>query len=148
MVVLLLSVLIGCGQETVVQETVMNEPYVLIQTEEGDVRIKVEIADEQKEWEQGLMERTKLDDLTGMLFIFPDERKRRFWMKNTYIPLDILFIDTDGKVLNIEKATPCNSEVNCPLYKSAAAAKYVLEVEAGLCEKYRITPGVIIKLFI
>src|SRR6056297_767591 len=70
-------------------------------------KINVEIADSDKERQKGLMNRTSLCNKCGMLFIFDDERKHSFWMKNTLIPLDIIFINSKLKVVDIFHAQPC-----------------------------------------
>src|SRR6266705_5203910 len=71
-------------------------------------RFTVEVANTPETWEHGLMERAALAPNAGMLFVFPDVAPRTFWMMNTLIPLDMLFIDTDHRVINIqENAMPC-----------------------------------------
>ena len=77
-------------------------------------RFTVEIADEPGEWRRGLMERPVLAPDAGMLFIFPKAAPRTFWMMNTLIRLDILFIDTNGRILNIhENVAPCQPPGRC-----------------------------------
>jgi len=95
--------------------------------------LKVEISREYEELLTGLMNRPSLDNIDGMLFIFPAEQEQSFWMKNTFIPLDIIFFDAGGKFLNVHKnAAPCiDEESNCPLYPSNGKTKYVLETNAG-----------------
>lgn len=93
--------------------------------------ISVEIADDQEERQTGLMFRQELSDNAGMFFIFPEEKELSFWMKNTFIPLDIIFLDKDLKILNIDKAEPCQQDP-CELYKSDGAAQYVLEINQRL----------------
>jgi uncharacterized membrane protein (UPF0127 family) len=103
--------------------------------------IFVEIADSPNERAKGLMFREKLDEDKGMLFIFENEDHRSFWMKNTYIPLDILWIDSKEKIVHIEKEVPpCETE-KCPPYTSDAKAKYVLEVNSGWAEKNNVKIG-------
>ncbi|UJF24185.1 DUF192 domain-containing protein [Suttonella sp. R2A3] len=83
---------------------------------------------------KGLMYRVWLPPYSGMLFVFPEARPRTFWMKNTWVPLDIRFYDADGRLLaHYPYATPCLKEP-CPLYKSYTEAQYVLETRA----KYRL----------
>jgi len=95
-------------------------------------RFTVEIADTPETWEHGLMERTSLAPDAGMLFIFLDVAPRTFWMMNTLIPLDMLFIDANHRVINIqENALPCAAPRRCPTYHSTAPAKYVLEIPGG-----------------
>ena len=102
--------------------------------------INVEIADSSEEQRIGLMNRTTLSQDHGMLFIFPDEQQRYFWMKNTLIPLDIIFIDSNLNIINVHTAEPCTQEP-CLIYDSTKPAKYVLEVNAGYAEKHGIKPG-------
>ncbi|MDJ0625743.1 MAG: DUF192 domain-containing protein [Candidatus Caenarcaniphilales bacterium] len=100
---------------------------------------KLEIADSLKEIQIGLMNRKSLCSDCGMLFILPIEGKTAFWMKNTYIPLDILFISKNGEVITIhENAQPLN-ELN--RYWPKRNAKYVLEVNAGYSQKHNINEG-------
>ena len=101
-------------------------------SQEEIARFTVEVADTPEIWEHGLMERTSLAPNAGMLFIFPDVAPRTFWMMNTLIPLDMLFIDAGRRVINIqENALPCAAPRRCPTYSSTAPAKYVLEIPGG-----------------
>jgi uncharacterized protein len=99
------------------------------------VTIEIEVADKQDKITQGLMWRRSMGEKQGMLFVFPDERPRSFWMKNTYIPLDILYVDSYGKIVSIVyNAVPFN-ERSLP---SEMPAQYVVEVNAGFCNQYGI----------
>jgi uncharacterized membrane protein (UPF0127 family) len=91
-------------------------------------RWNVEIAQTPEEKMKGLMYRTSLSDDEGMLFVFPQEDFHTFWMKNTFIPLDIIWIDKDFRIVDIQTHTPCTK--NCPYATPKAKAKYVLEVNA------------------
>lgn len=107
----------------------------------GEVTVKVEVADSSEEIREGLMYREELGEKEGMLFIFQDERERNFWMKNTLIPLDMIFLDKDKKIVHIVKnAEPC-SEEECQLYNSRYSSKYVIEVNAGFADKHNIEVG-------
>lgn len=100
--------------------------------------IQIEIADNDFEQQTGLMYRKQMDTDKGMLFIFEEIKVRSFYMKNTYIPLDIIYIDTDNTIINIAKnAKPLDEN---SLF-SGAPAKYVLEINAGLSEKWGIKKG-------
>jgi uncharacterized membrane protein (UPF0127 family) len=107
------------------------------------VTLKVEMARAPSEHERGLMFRTKMADNEGMLFEWPSEAQRVFWMRNTCIPLDMLFIDKNGVVTGIQEQVPTLNEaprtVPCP-------AAYVLEVNAGWCRKHGIEPGMHMKV--
>lgn len=105
-------------------------------------RFTVEIAETPETWERGLMERASLDQNAGMLFIFPDVAPRAFWMMNTLIPLDMLFIDVHRRVINIqENALPCAAPRLCPTYNSTAPAKYVLEIPGGRARALGLQAG-------
>jgi uncharacterized membrane protein (UPF0127 family) len=100
--------------------------------------IEIEIADDLRKITQGLMFRDKLEENQGMLFIFPSEDYRSFWMKNTSIPLDMLFVSSEGEIIDIHKFTTPFSEKN---YLSDKPAQYVVEVNAGFTDKYYIDVG-------
>jgi len=97
----------------------------------GGKTFNVEIADTEEEYALGLMFRDSMPADHGMIFIFPDEAPRRFWMKNTRIPLDIMYFDKDLRMVSISADTPPCRVSSCPSYPSAAPAKYVLELNAG-----------------
>jgi len=104
-------------------------------------KITAEIADTATRREIGLMYREKLDPEAGMLFIFDGEAPQSFWMKNTLIPLDIIFLDYNKKIVNIAKnAKPCKTNP-CPTYPSIYPTKYVLEVNGGLTDEKNIKIG-------
>ncbi|RBL89700.1 DUF192 domain-containing protein [Chitinophaga flava] len=101
-------------------------------------KIDIQLAKTDKQREDGLMYRKSMSDDQGMLFIFPDMEERSFWMKNTYISLDIIYIDDKMEIVSIQKyATPL-SEQSLPSFKKA---QYVLEVNGGFCDKYHIGYG-------
>ena len=101
----------------------------------------VEIADTQEKRAQGLMNREKMDDDRGMFFIFEEENIYPFWMKNTLIPLDIIWIDSNYEVVYIgENVQPCREEP-CPLTTPNDFALYVLEVNAGIVERIGLGVG-------
>src|SRR5262244_2044718 len=111
-------------------------------SQEEIARFTVEVADTPETWEHGLMERATLAPNAGMLFIFPDVTPRAFWMMNTLIPLDMLFIDAGRRVINIQaNAVPCVPPQRCPTYKSTAPAKYVLEIAGGRAQALGIQAG-------
>ena len=102
------------------------------------IRLNVELAISLQQQQQGLMNRKRLEDSKGMLFIFPNSSIQSFWMKDTYISLDIIFLSENGDFINASTNTPpcLNKGTNCPSYISTAPAKYVLEVNSGWLEKY------------
>ncbi len=118
-----------------------GEAVVELQTSSGTpLLIRAEIADSEEERRTGLMFRESLGKSEGMLFIFPDSAVRNFWMKNTLIQLDMIFIAENMTIVKIHHAVPCTSEP-CPLYSSGMPAKYVLEVNANLTSAYGIREG-------
>lgn len=93
--------------------------------------INVEIADTPQERARGLMFREKLNQDQGMLFVFEGEQDTYFWMKNMYIPLDMVWINWDKEIVDMkENISPCTQE-KCEVIMSSKQAKYVLEVNAG-----------------
>ncbi|CAG5009909.1 hypothetical protein DYBT9275_04595 [Dyadobacter sp. CECT 9275] len=101
-------------------------------------KIDVEIAENEAEQSKGLMYRPYLPDSAGMLFIFNDSAPRNFWMKNTIIPLDIMYVDAGKKIISIAKNTKPYSEESVP---SLGNAQYVVEVNAGFSERHDIKTG-------
>jgi uncharacterized membrane protein (UPF0127 family) len=105
----------------------------------GGVRVfEVEMAVTPEEQEQGLMYRRELADGKGMLFDLGEERPAVFWMKNTYVSLDMIFIRADGSIASIAQNTKPLSEAR--IY-SGAPVRGVLEVVAGTAKRYGIMPG-------
>jgi len=99
---------------------------------------QVEVADNPVKRQRGLMFRTHLDKDKGMLFVFSQEGNYQFWMKNTLIPLDIIWINSNSQVAFIkENAEPCKG-ANCPNINPHQNAKYVLEINGGLTKKFNI----------
>ena len=100
----------------------------------------VELAKTTEEKSKGLMFRESLDENKGMLFVYSKEGNYSFWMKNTLIPLDIIWIDSNDKVVYVKNnAQPCNE--TCKVFSPGKNAKYVLEINGGLAEKLRINLG-------
>ena len=115
-------------------------PRVQILAPDGTSRVtvRVEVAEDPETRNLGLMYRPHLDEYAGMLFVFPQPSKQTFWMKNTQIPLDMIFADPAGKVLGIVRnAVPYSQD-----YLSVdAPSQYVLEVNAGFCKSHGIKAG-------
>jgi uncharacterized membrane protein (UPF0127 family) len=105
----------------------------------GKVEVRVEIADSPGEQAKGLMGRTALGEDRGMLFVFPDEKVRSFWMKNTLIPLSIAYIDSDGRIVDLQDMKPLDDDP--PHYVSAEPAQYALEVNQGFFEEHGVEVG-------
>jgi uncharacterized membrane protein (UPF0127 family) len=103
----------------------------------GGVPITVEIADTPALRERGLMYRDSLPPNHGMLFVYPDEQIRSFWMRNTRIPLDIAFLDRNGTIVNVELMEAQTDENTL----STAPAMYALEMAAGWFEQNDVGAG-------
>lgn len=114
-------------------------PYVKFETETGTHSIWLEVVDDEYTMMRGMMMRKACQRGWGMLFVYPTEGMRSFWMHNTYIALDMVFIRKDGTVSNvIENAEPLN---DIPRYESTDRVQYVLELPAGAAAEYHIRSG-------
>jgi len=111
-------------------------------------RFQVEIAADEAARARGLMFRDRLPADHGMLFVFERPGMLTFWMKNTRLPLDILYFDQNYHLLNVQqRVPPCRSAGDdCPLYPSAGPAQYVLELNAGTADALGVTPGDVLKV--
>lgn len=98
----------------------------------------IEVVQDMASRARGLMHRRSMEDQQGMLFIFEEEALQSFWMRNTYISLDIIFIDSNKKIVHIAKNTPTLSDAPVPSLKPAI---YVLEINAGLSNQLNINIG-------
>lgn len=101
-------------------------------------QINIEIADDDYQTQTGMMYRKSMEDTQGMLFVFPDSQYRYFYMRNTEIPLDIIYIDENKTIVNIQKNAKPFDETSLP---SEAPAKYVLEINAGLSTEWNLEKG-------
>lgn len=104
-------------------------------------RLEVEIADDNQERAKGLMHRDSLAADRGMLFIYPEEDVRRFWMKDTRIPLSIAFLDEDGTILRIADMNPLDTNRTSSNYK----VRYALEVNQGWFAEHGIEKGAVVE---
>lgn len=108
----------------------------------GGQRYKVEVADDDAERARGLMFRDELAVDSGMVFIHDREELQAYWMKNTRIPLDILYFDNARKLVAQQRdVPPCSAGDACPSYPSNAPARYVLELNAGEAAKLKLENG-------
>ncbi len=129
----LLCIVFGC------HEPGSAAPVVEILLKTGDsLTVTVEVAATREQRELGLMYRNELPEMNGMFFVFPKETKLSFWMKNTPLPLDILFINSKFQIVHVEKNTVPYSTAHIP---SIHPAKYVLEVNGGFCERKGVVRG-------
>lgn len=137
---------VSCASSPTVQQPPPAEEApasVTLQSESGEALVvTVEIADSNDERARGLMQREWLPPDAGMLFIFPNEAVQSFWMKNTLIPLDMIFIRSDltvaGIVENAEPMTTTSRSVGEP-------SRFVLEVNGGYCQRYGVRAGARVK---
>ena len=132
-------------------QIVIKKPYVKITPDEDNytsgIPVYVDVANDPEEQSRGLMFRNSMEWNNGMLFVSEDVKYLSFWMKNTYIPLDMIFVDKDLRIVDIkEDVQPCLQEDICPSYPSKQPAKYVLEVNAGFVQQNGIRVGDILYL--
>ena len=107
----------------------------------GSSCFNLELAITPEQRNQGLMFREELAPDDGMLFIFEEEDRHCFWMKNTLIALDMIWLDTKKEVVHIAKSVPPCKTKTCPSFCPDKKAKYVLEVNAGTCDSLRLRVG-------
>ncbi|HRF10886.1 MAG: DUF192 domain-containing protein [Candidatus Accumulibacter phosphatis] len=103
----------------------------------GFYRIEAEVAADDPNRMQGLMHRRNMAANQGMLFVFPQAARHCMWMRNTFLPLSVAFLDEDGRILNIENMQPQTEENHC----STKAARYALEMNLGWFSSKGIKPG-------
>ncbi|SDS75498.1 DUF192 domain-containing protein [Winogradskyella sediminis] len=142
-----LVLLLSCKEE---KKTITEDKVVVSFKKEGTLTLKkadsdaiiktidIEIADDEYTTQTGLMYRTKLETNHGMLFIFPNVQMRSFYMKNTKIPLDIIYIAEDLTIVSFQKNAKPMDETSLP---SEAPAKYVLEINGGLSDAWQLEIG-------
>ena len=139
--------LFSCDEEKEEEKEVATTPVeftkdaeVLLLKAAGDTikRLDVEISDNDYERETGLMYRKNLEETQAMIFVFPDEQPRSFYMKNTHIPLDIIYFSSDSTIVSIQKNAQPRNEAGLP---SEGPAQFVLEVKAGLSDQWSLEKG-------
>lgn len=116
----------------------LPETPLMVETDTGVHDFMVMVADDAQERATGLMFREDMSIDQGMLFVFPRAGPRAFWMQNTPLPLDIIFIDAEGRVVNIAKRTTPFSLDSIP---SAGDARFVLELRGGVSDLIGLAPG-------
>ncbi|SHH30841.1 DUF192 domain-containing protein [Winogradskyella jejuensis] len=138
--------LIGCNSDSKSKSiskgiSFKKEATLQLKKASNDSVIKtldIEIADDEYQTQTGLMYRDSMEELQGMLFIFPNEAPRSFYMKNTRIPLDIIYISADSTVVSFQKNAKPFDETSLP---SNYPAKFVLEINGGLSDQWGIKVG-------
>ncbi len=135
-------------QNANVQPVMINQDLpvkkVVITSGKDKNEFEVEVASTDAQRKIGLMHRKSLDERKGMLFIFQNQGYMNFWMKDTLIPLDMLFINQNGMIEHVAKnVQPCTSKDsrNCPTTNSVKPVKFVVEINAGMAEKLGIRAG-------
>ena len=137
-VLLAFTVILWNGPAQAADSSAVSKPPSFKQILVGKTPLRVEVADTPEEQERGLMFRQSMPDNEGMLFVFKESHEMSFWMRNTLIPLDIAFVGADSIILNIHQAKPLDDSIN---YRSAGAAKYVIETNQGWFARHGIRPG-------
>lgn len=115
----------------------VDDTPLTVVTKSGERGFSIEIADDAAKRSAGLMHRQTMPDDRGMLFIFEETRPLTFWMKNTPMPLDLVFIAEDGRIVSILPGEPYSMAI----IASGASARYVLELKAGTAEREGIAEG-------
>jgi hypothetical protein len=134
---IVVSAAVLCALTGLQAQAASIQPLEIV-TKSGVHVFSVEMATTEEEKTTGLMYRKELADGKGMLFDFSPEQEVSMWMKNTYIPLDMIFIRADGRILRIAQNT---EPMSTRIIPSGGLAKGVLEVIAGTAQKYGIQPG-------
>ncbi|HKL34964.1 MAG TPA: DUF192 domain-containing protein [Salegentibacter sp.] len=145
--ILTASVLSACKDDETSEAPIETEEITFTKEGEatllkpnGDIiqQIDIEIADNAYERQTGLMYRESMEDEQGMLFIYDNEAPRAFYMKNTYIPLDIIYFASDSTAVSFQKNAQPQDETSLP---SGEPAQFVLELNAGLADDWNIEIG-------
>jgi len=132
---------VGCTQPEALRDgsaPTMETEQLTVETANGPVRFTVEIADDDDERNRGLMFRQSLADDHGMLFHFQQAERASFWMRNTPLSLDIIFIGVDGRILNIAERTTPYSDAPVP---ATGMTRGVLEIRGGRASELGIRAG-------
>ncbi len=127
-------------------QKIADKNSITIFTGGGPVKIRVEFAKTTQELENGLMNRDSLEIDSGMFFVFSNEATRSFWMKDTLIPLDVIFVSSVGRVNEITTLNPCQETEICQSYNSKTPAQYVLEINATSADQWGMSVGDIVEL--
>ena len=120
---------------------------IIILKKDGFVNLNVDIARTDKEKIEGLSNRKYIPENYGMLFIFDKEDYPEMWMRNTLISLDMIFISSNFRIVDIKHAYPCKKDP-CEIYKPGMRSKYVLEVNGNLTIKKDINIGDRINIYL
>lgn len=108
----------------------------------GSETFNLEVADSKSEQQRGLMYRDSMPADHGMIFVFPDEEEREFWMESTFIPLDILYLDASGRVVSIKPMKPRDRTA----VASDGPAMYAIELNQGTAARVGVRPGDVLEI--
>lgn len=133
---LLLLLLTGCEADAV------KSGLQTVKMEIGNKTFTLEVADREETRAHGLMRRDSMPAGHGMIFVFKQEAPLGFWMKNTRIPLDILYLDAKGKVVSVKQMRPYDMNTT----PSDGPAQYAIELNHGTAEKVGVTAGAVLKI--
>lgn len=133
-----------CGSAQAQQFSSSSSPDVS-RTNLGGHTFELELARTPQQWQKGLSQRSTLPANHGMLFVFPLEQPLQFWMKDTLIPLDIVYFNYNGSFNSVHKNVPsCKlpkyTSSYCPTYPSKGNAQYVVELNGGTLDRLKIVP--------
>jgi len=124
-----------------------TEMIIMYPDSTGTPVLYAEVADTPEELRSGLMYRESMPNDQGMLFVFAGgNAQRSFWMKNTLIPLDMIFVNSSMEIVSIQADVPPCVADPCPTYGSVKPAKYVIETNAGYAATFGIEPGQMVTL--
>ncbi len=130
----LLALTTACSPEAAPDSA---RPRVTVEGAHGAAAVEVEVARTPEQHQRGLMNRSRLGPDAGMLFVFAESDRHGFWMKNTLIPLDMIFIGDDGRVAAVVERKPLGLEVS----DGGVASRYVLEVNGGWAASHGVKVG-------
>ncbi|MDC0742680.1 DUF192 domain-containing protein [Polyangium mundeleinium] len=132
----------ACPPDDLAKPPLLREGKVVF-ADAKDEAVTVEIAQREHERARGLMYRKQMDEARGMIFVFERREVHQFWMHNTCIPLDMLFVDDDGTIVGIEENAPT---MNDSTFSVPCASRYVIEVNAGYCRRHGVRAGQKVRL--
>lgn len=127
----------GCTADETAMVLPTDGSPLVISSAKGDVKLSIEIADDDSEQQRGLMHRERLADGHGMLFVMAATREANFWMKNTPSALDLIFVAEDGRIVTIKPGEPLSKAI----ISSDADVRFVLEIAAGEAQRLGLAPG-------
>lgn len=142
LILLLALATVSCSNDDLPKATTFDRATVTVSEGGLSAKVNVEIASTEKQREQGLMLRQSMPEDAGMLFLFPTDTTVGFWMRNTYLPLDIAYLDPAGKVLEVRRAQPLDETPLIPL----GPYRYTLELNQGWFERHGYGPSAVITL--